>query len=138
MLAWRYPNARRVKARDPDARRRRLILFALLGLWGAALVLAGVAIRVRYGDWLSAGEWLAWTPVFAFVALPWGLLDLIGIDLVGSRLLLPSLLVFWGVMIPLHVWTILTGEGKYVAIIAILLAPAAWNWAITAMAMVGI
>jgi len=135
MLARRSPNARRATAPDPDSRRRRMILLELLGVWAAALLLAGVAIWVRYGAWLSPGEWLGWTPFLAFVALPWGLFDLLGME---SPPLLLSFLVFWGVMIPLHVMAILESRRAYVAIIAVLLAPAAWNWAITAMAMVGI
>jgi hypothetical protein len=137
MLARRDPIPRRARAPDPDpdSRRRRMILLELLGVWAAALLLAGVAIWVRYGEWLSPWEWLGLTPLLAFVALPWGLFNLLGME---SPPLFLSFLVFWGVMIPLHVMAILESRRAYIPIIAVLLAPAAWNWAITAMAMVGI
>lgn len=112
---------------------------ALAGLWLAALLLAGGGARVSHGEWPGVYDWLMVTPLLTLLAMPTGLLDLFGLPYHGgSALLLLVGLVFWSVMLVLHVLALLTGRRVYVALIAAVLAPAAWNWAVHASGLMGI
>jgi hypothetical protein len=108
-------------------------------LWSGALLLAGVGARITHGEWPGVYDWLVVTSLLALLAMPAGLLDLLGLPFHGeSAMLLSAFFVFWAVMLVLHVLALLTGSRAYVAAIAALLAPAAWNWAVHAIGMMGI
>jgi len=108
-------------------------------LWFGALLLAGVGARATYGEWPGVYDWLIVTPFLTLFAMPAGLLDLLGLPYNGGSAMLGSVfLAFWAVMLVLHVLALLTGSRAYVAAIAVLLAPAAWNWAVHSVALMGI
>ncbi|HEU4881236.1 MAG TPA: hypothetical protein VFT45_03295 [Longimicrobium sp.] len=124
-------------ARDPLSPRAALALLA--AMWAGALLLAGVGVRVTYGEWPGVYDWLVVTPLLTLFAMPTGLLDLFGLPYHGGSAMLHSVfLAFWAVMLVLHVLAVLTGRRVYVAAIAVLLAPAAWNWAVHASGLMGI
>jgi hypothetical protein len=138
-------------AMNPHARNRRQTLAAhdrlggratwtlLAAVWTGALLLAGLGVRARYGEWPGVVDWLVVTPLLTLFAMPAGLLDLLGLPYGGGTAMLhATFLALWAVMLVLHVLALLTGRRVYVALIAILLAPAAWNWAVHAVGLMGI
>lgn len=110
------------------------LMGAMFGVWCGALVLASVGFRVKMGQWPTFEEGALLPLAYGLIALPASAGCLFGPNLVGGAVML----LFWPVMLGLHAGAMYHRRWRYVAIVAALLVPAAWNWTIQAVAMMWI
>lgn len=113
------------------------IVTAITAIWIVALVVAAVGYRAASGDWPGIGGGVLLPLAYGVVALPAGLVSTLvpaGLGLIAF----PLGLLFWPLVLGLQVAACYRRRWRFLAPVGLLVALAAWNWAVIAHAMMSI